>query len=363
MTDTTAHPIICIHDDRPTHLVGIKLAVLSIRHHSPELPIVVSYPNPPATFRAWIDKQQNVKLVSFPEFKELGWNVKPGILMRLFESGYSEIIWVDSDIIANGNILSSLSTYSPETLVVAQETYWGHKQGGDFRTRAWKLKPGRSLPYTMNGGLFRVTRYHLPLLKAWQDLMKHPAYIKIQSMQWYERPIHMLGDQDVLTALMGSAEFADIPFVLLRRGVDIVQCFGPSGYTPGERLRNLFKGLPPLVHAMDLKPWTKPNEPPKLFGTGESFKSNLREYLDYLSLEFSPYTFVSHRYRDAIEEDPSWMDIKSSIGKLMNFLTGGNPTMIGFPLSVFETIIRAIRRALKVTKYTASRETETNNPL
>ncbi len=46
----------------------------------------------------------------------------------------------------------------------------------------------------------------------------------------------MQGDQDVLTALLTSTEFADIPLKMLRRGKDIVQFDGVWGYTTTERL-------------------------------------------------------------------------------------------------------------------------------
>ena len=49
----------------------------------------------------------------------------------------------------------------------------------------------------------------------------------------------MTGDQDVLTALLGSERYAGIPMNVLERGRDIVMNFGPAGYTVMERLRNL----------------------------------------------------------------------------------------------------------------------------
>ena len=50
-------------------------------------------------------------------------------------------------------------------------------------------------------------------------------------MEWLKRPIHMQGDQDVLTALLSSTEFAHIPLKTLRRSKHIVQFDGVWGYT------------------------------------------------------------------------------------------------------------------------------------
>ena len=77
-------------------------------------------------------------------------------------------------------------------------------------------------------------------------------------MDWRQRPIHMQGDQDVLTALLTSTEFADIPLKMLRRGKDIVQFDGVWGYTTAERLRSLLGDGPTFIHCMGTKPWVAP---------------------------------------------------------------------------------------------------------
>ncbi|NJN85947.1 MAG: glycosyltransferase family 77 protein [Leptolyngbyaceae cyanobacterium SL_7_1] len=358
----TQAPVICIHEDRSTHLVGAKLAVLSLLKHCPRLPIVISCPAPPAAFCDWVGRLgARVSLVSYPELKNLGWNVKPAVLLRLLEAGYSEIIWVDSDIIANGDGLSPLLSHGADTVVATQEAYWqemywGHPQDGKLRTLAWGLTPKRPIPFVINTGIVRVTDRHIHLLKAWQTMLNHAVYIHVQTLPWYERPLHMVGDQDVLTALMGAAEFTDIPIVLLQRGVDIAQCFGPSGFTPAERLRGLFKGLPPLVHAMGRKPWTKPPRPPAIWNARQPFLKALREYYDYLALELSPYLPVALPYRQAVGDEAEWMDSQTTVGRLMIAMTGGSSTLQSFPLSVVDGMTRRIRRFLKIAKSSISPE-------
>lgn len=349
--------VICIHEDRATHWVGVKLAVLSLLNHCPELPIIISCPTPPASLVRWLENlTAKVTLVSYPELQDWGWNVKPALLLRLLEACYSEVIWMDSDIIVNGKVLSNLPDYSTNTLIVTQETYWGQQQGGHFRTYAWGLTPGRNLLCTLNTGILRVTTHHIPLLEAWQIMLNHPLYVHTQALPWYKRPLHMIGDQEVLTALMGSSEFSSIPIVMLRRGVDIAQCFGSSGFTPAERLSNLTKGLPPLIHAMGGKPWMKSPCPPALWQVEKTFLQTLREYYDYLALELSPYVSVAQPYREMLEEETDWMEIHSILARLLSLLAIGNPVLCGFPSSLLESVGRRLRRHLKIARYSVSPE-------
>jgi len=349
-------PVVCIHEDRLTHLTGAKLAVLSLMHHCPDLPIVISCPCPPPSLRNWVEGLTNVRLVSYPELRNLGWNVKPTVFLRLFEAGYSDIIWMDSDIIANGDILSNLLLYSANTLVVTQETYWGQEQGENFRTLAWGFTLGRDLPCALNTGIVRATTQHIQLLKSWRMMLNHPSYVHAQALPWHNRPVHMVGDQDALTALMGSTEFADTPILMLKRGLNIAQCFGPSGFTPIERLRSLATGLPPLIHAQGVKPWTKASQPPIIFNSQKPLLKSLREYYSYLSLELAPYESVARQYQAGLEEDTKWMDIESTLGRFIAGLAGNNPILRDFSLSLFDAVARRIRRYLKIARYSVSPE-------
>ena len=65
----------------------------------------------------------------------------------------------------------------------------------------------------------------------------------------------MISDQDVLTALLASEEFAWVPLRFLLRGKDIVQYFGPYGYTLRERLIHLSGRRPAFIHSQGPKPW------------------------------------------------------------------------------------------------------------
>ncbi|MBW4477946.1 MAG: glycosyltransferase family 77 protein [Tolypothrix brevis GSE-NOS-MK-07-07A] len=345
--------IICIYEDRPKYLIGVKLTVLSLARHCPDLPVIISCPQPPATFCQWAEVQLNVKLLAEDDLAEVGWNVKPTILLRRLNEGHSEVVWIDSDIIVNRDFRQHLQHKSDDTVIVTQEDYWGQYQGGTHRTVAWGLKPSRSFPTTINTGIVRVTPHHVELLKAWQAMLNDPTYIQAQRQPYYARPLHMLGDQEVLTAVLGSIEFSHVPVEMLKRGTDIAQCYGPAGYTPTERVQTLLKGqgLPALVHSMGRKPWEMGLCPAEIWSSQESLKKRLRTYYERIHLELSPYTLTARQYREQIGEDAPWMDIKTAPSRLLAALSAGDPTLQEFPVALFDAVVRHARRLIGIARY------------
>lgn len=353
----TNETVICIHEDRLYNLVGLKLAVLSIQTHHPELTIIISCPNPPDELVSWVNNLLKVTLISCPEYGKLGWNVKPSLLLRLLESGYANVIWIDSDIILRNRIITDITEHNSNTLVVAEEPYWGQLQGGSFRTLAWGLKIGRSLKSTVNTGIVRVTNLHIPLLQAWIKMLNHHVYLSAQKMPALHRPLHMIGDQEVLTALICSDIFKNIPVVMLTRGGDIAQCFGAAGYTPYERFKNVLSlKTPSLFHAMGPKPWLKENLPPSLFNKDRKFLLNLRDYYEYVSLEVSPYMIVARKYSKQINEDTSWMHSRTFAGKFMNLIGLNNANLIGLPIAFIDSFAKRMRRILGINRFSTSPE-------
>lgn len=348
--------VVCIHEDRLSHLVGLRLAVLSLQAHCPKLEIIVSCPNPPQSLFNWISGLTNIKLKSFPELGKVGWNIKPALLLKLLHSGYTNVIWLDSDVIVNGNILELIANYDADVLVATEEPYWGQLQGGSFRTTAWGLSFARAFDCTINTGVIRATSHHIILLEAWQTMLNHPIYLKVQSLPAFERPLHMVGDQEVLTALMCSTEFEDITVVLLERGRVIAQCFGAAGFTPLERLKNIVQfNAPALFHAMGEKPWTKDIRPPKLLNKDQKILYNLRRYYEYVTLELSPYTVIARKYQK-VESENTWMNTNSNLAKMCFFLGFGSPNLIGFPLAIIDSVTKFIRSHLKIGRYSTSSE-------
>jgi hypothetical protein len=214
-------------------------------------------------------------------------------------------------------------------------------QGSAQRTENWGLPMGRVLPTTVNSGIVRATTAHRPLLAAWDRLLAHPLYLQAQAQAWYTRPPHMLGDQDVLTALLGSAHFSDVPLQLLRRGRDIAQCFGPAGFTVGERLASLAHGAPALIHAMGPKPWA----PAK--GTGGGLAARIGTTYRRMDAELSPYARAAAELQDRLGAPARWTSPSTPLARAMAALAGRHIALQGLPLAAIDQIARRLKRMMK----------------
>lgn len=330
--------LIVTHDDRREAQVGMKALVLSLERHCPSVPIVVSCPNPDTEFERWLARYPHVSLLVDRSLSDRGWNIKPHILLRFLNEGHDEVLWLDSDVILADDFRPRLATSGPEELVVSEEFYWGVFKGGTIRAELWGLRPGRPLPYSLSSGVLRVSPGHRELLEAWQALLDSEVYVRAQGRAWSTRPIHMTGDQDVLTALLGSERFSDVPLNVLERGRDIVLNVGPAGYTAMERLRNLGRDLPPFIHCTDPKPWEVHEDP--------SFLRNRSHYYRRLFLETCEYTQVAIRYAHQLPHGAFACEPRTWLGQAFNLLAFGNPHLPGLPLAAFHGSLRRLKRML-----------------
>jgi hypothetical protein len=148
----------------------------------------------------------------------------------------------------------------------------------------------------------------------------------------------MVGDQDVLTALLGSERFRDIPVSFLRRGRDVIYNFGPSGYTPTERIANLFNPAPPFVHCSGPKPWEAPAR--------VSLLGNRKTYYKRLGLELADYSRVARRYREYFDGDDIAFDLTTWPARVLHLLLGKWSPLVGLPLAVFHGFGRRLFKFL-----------------
>src|SRR5262249_30592598 len=146
-------------------------------------------------------------------------------------------------------------TLSTDALLVTEEARSAAYEDGGLRARGWGFKVTRDFRFTLNSGVLRASQSHRPLLEKWKDLLGTPEYVAAQSLDWRVCPPHLLGDQDVLTALLCGSEFGDVPVRVLRRGPDVVQYYGLACYTLRERLGNILDGGPTFIHSQGFKPW------------------------------------------------------------------------------------------------------------
>ena len=141
------------------------------------------------------------------------------------------------------------------------------------------------------------------------DLLDSPRYRTAQDADWTERPTHMVGDQDVLCALLGSTRFAHVDCRALVSGVDVAQCFQEDGYSAHDRWSNWRRGrLPPLVHAQGTKPWANDAHVPYL--------------------ELSPYPVVA-RELVAGSEQWDWLYPHSTSARVIDSAFNSDPNLRG----------------------------------
>ena len=334
--------IACVHEDRPRATVGIRLLALSLERHCPGLNLIVSAPNATEEDAAWLHNRHNVELIDIPELDGEGWNAKPVMLRRLLDMGHGSALWMDSDIVAHRDFRHMLDGLSDRHVVVSQAEYWDLYQEGSLRAELWGLRVGRSLPYLASSGFLLVTSRHAELLEAYRILLNDQHYRRVQRLHQYERPVHMIGDQDVLTALLASARFSDLPIRYIKRGGEMALTVGPPGYTIMERLANLGRGLPPLIHCGGLKPWDaeSADAPP---GQGWS-------WYDRWYMETCPYAWVARSYREDLGNVANGpivgLDPEALPSRLCRALTFDSPNMQGMPQTVFHTIAKRLKHAL-----------------
>ena len=142
----------------------------------------------------------------------------------------------------------------------------------------------------------------------------------------------MLGDQDALTALLASQEYANVPLKILKRGKDIIQYFGSHGYTVSERLSNVVFGAPTFIHSQGPKPWIQDWQ--------RRTTKSVRESWERLHLDLSPYTLVARKYRENLDSDTSWMRSHSTFGSLFRGLGLWYPPLVGLPFAAAADLFR-----------------------
>ncbi|WP_139556876.1 nucleotide-diphospho-sugar transferase [Methylotetracoccus oryzae] len=328
--------VICITEDRTKEEIAVKLLLLSLARHCPDTPIVLTYPPASPQFARWVAATiPGCTLRTARVSGSSGWNIKADALLGLLAEGHDEVWWLDSDIIVTGNFIERYRDIPPATLVVCEEALYGAYRDDGARTRGWGFPVARSLPYSLNTGVMRVSTLHLDLLKRWKVLLEDERYRAAQKDFWHRRPIHLMGDQDVLSALLGAEPFAETPMYVLQRGRDILQYFGFSAYTTRERLANLRHGPPAFIHCQGWKPWTSL--------APERRASDIKTRLQNLYIELSPYSFAAESYRNQLDAPLPWLEHLSPMARLFRLLGFHHAALTGLPIAMLIDLVRAVK--------------------
>jgi len=293
---------------------------------------------PPANdeFLAWIKKFPQLHLQTDSLTTGYMWNVKPQAIMHLLDQGFEEVIWIDSDVIVNRNIHRIFALLNSSIFVATEDALGDDRDDRNaLRARSWGFPVGRVLRFGLNTGVLRVTKDHYQLMERWWNLLQSDIYQDFQKRAWRQRPVHMLGDQDVLTALLTSKEFSQIPLHILRRGKDILQFNGVFGYTVAERIKNLLACCPTFIHSFGGKPWSDPWHAKSAKG--------LREYIKMVYLDVSPYTLSAIRFRDEMGCDTGWMGPHFRFSVILRALGMRRKELVGLPIAAFMDFVRAAK--------------------
>jgi hypothetical protein len=340
---TDRRRVICVAEDRRSCEHGLKLLLISLNRHNARSPVVVFYPSADQEFIAWIQtlKFENILVRATWPRGAYGWNVKPHAMLQLLNEDNHEILWIDSDVLVTRNVFVPIEELEDNILVATEECLQNQDETRALRARLWGFPVKREFQFPLNSGVMRVTREHVPLLVRWKELLESQEYQDAQKQPMNIRPRHMFSDQDVLTALLSSEEFHDIPVRILRRGYDIIQYYdyGQLGFTLAERTICILKGMPTFVHQQGSKPWNA-NPDEKLKGLRGRFAT---AYLD-----LSPYTTLAIALNSTAIHP--WMLPRSKLSSVLRSVGFGSPTLTGLPIALIFDLERLARLGRRIIK-------------
>ncbi len=329
-------PTFCLVEDRPRGEIGVKLLILSLAEHCSHPQAVLFLPDPTDGFRLW--------LKSFP-WAELRTErlrgagscvVKPSALLHLLEQGLPNVVWLDTDLLALRDPRPLFDAMDADTVGMAEEIRSAPHQGTECRTRGWGMEVGRTLPFTLSSCILRMTSRHMDLIREWRRLMESDDFTRHLEVPMPVRPIHAMGDQDVLNALLGSRKWAEFPLKVFRLGDALAHCGGAMTYSVGERLGHLLGAKPVFLHSLSSKPW-------QLLDPDWTFGGTNRRYRELMQ-EISPYLMSCRRYRDKLDDPCRWMDHRTPLGTCLRWMGFGNRALTGLPLALAAECARRIRR-------------------
>lgn len=330
--------VFCLAEDRGGTEVGLKLVVLGLARHCPGSRVVIFREKSAPGFEEWLGKFPEVRLEKRRLEGANSWNCKPQALLALMGSAAdtdTQWVWLDSDLLITADVREVLSGVAPGTLVLTQEPQSAADQGSRIRTEGWGLPVGREHPCTFNSCLVRVTAGHRRLLERWQELLADERYVAASRLGLKEKPVHLWSDQDVLNAVLGSAEFAGLEVRMLRHGLEVLHTGGALAFTLGERTACLFRREPVLLHAIGIKPW--------VLLRMEHREPGSFAWLRRLLQETSPYVHHARRYRGQLEEPVDWFDYRTLTGLVLNAVAFGHWALRGLPVAVACRVARSLR--------------------
>lgn len=314
---------VCSYEDRPAAMDSLIFMGESLCRIDKDVSLHLTVPDAPPAVRAWAERRPEVILTTSRPEGVSGWDVKAWLLLQELNAGNGEALWLDDDIIVTRPISPILKEFPPDILLVAEE--WDRVDAAGV-AHLWEVPPVRPVA-PINSCFVRATESQRPLLERWLQATQDARYRKAQSLPFDKRPWRLSSDQVLLTALLGSEEFCRTPFNRIRMGKHIAQCAGSSGYAPGDRLRDLFRGLPPMIHCIGRKPWTPTSD----------LQGAHRFMLDFAT-DVSPYVLAARKVAGDLNMTPAWIEARTAPGSLFRGLAFRHPALAGLPFATLHTL-------------------------
>ena len=321
---------VCAYEDRKEAMDSLILMAESLCAVDRDVSLHLTIPDAPDSVRAWAHRRPEVVISTARPEGVTGWDVKPWLLLQELNEGWQEVVWLDDDIIVTRPISQMLGEFPSEALIFAEE--WGRWTVPV--SHLWGLPSVRPVQL-FNNCFIRVTQAHRSVLERWLQMTRDPRYREAQALPYARRPIQALHDGWLLVALLESEEFGQLPFECIRLGSHIAQCAGSSGYRPHDRLLDLFRGLPPLIHGLGRKPWEVRRE-----------RSRIRQFLLDLATDVSPYVLAARKVAKDIDMTPDWLEARTRVGAIFRRMTDGHPGMAGLPLASIHAVHLSTRRMM-----------------
>jgi hypothetical protein len=321
---------VCSYEDRPEamdSLIFMAESLCRAEGKSGGVSLHLTVPDAPPSVRAWAERRPEVVLSTTRPGGVSGWDVKAWLLLKELNSGSHEALWLDADMIVTRPVSPLLKEFPADWLIVAEE--WD-KVGAAGVAHLWEVPPVRPVA-PVNSCFVRATEAQRPLLERWLQATRDPGYRKAQALPFEKRPWRVSSDQVLLTALLGSEEFSRTPFDRIRMGRHIAQCAGSSGYAPADRVLDLFRGLPPLIHCIGRKPWISTSD---LHG--------IQRYMLDFATDVSPYVLAAQRVAGDLGIEPAWLETRTAPGAALRGLTHRHPSIAGLPLAILHAIHTAV---------------------
>jgi len=319
---------VCSYEDRAIGMDSLILMGESLCSVDQSVSLHLTVPDAPAKVREWAASRPEVELSTETLPGLSGWNIKPSLLLKELDAGWEAPLWLDSDMIVSQPISKVVQRYSRRALVLAEE--WTDAPPLAI-AEGWGLKSKRPIS-VVNNCFVRVTQAHRPMMERWREMLHDARYRAAQATPYGQRPKHFLHDGWPLIALLECEEFADVEYDFIRRNGEIAQCAGSSGYRPTQRIMDVFRGLPALIHGLGRKPWE------------EATGSGGRRLLLGVATDVSPYVLASRRVAKKLKMRPDWMEARTLPGKVLRGLTGGHPGLAGLPLAILHSMELRVKK-------------------